>query len=258
MCGIIGYIGSRECAPIILDGLKKLEYRGYDSAGLAALKNGKVEIRRVEGKLSGLENSLREQPLSGKGAHAVTERVLFPPGMDHVAPRQSEVGHARAYASCVFDRRDRPKRDLERRRAPLPATLPLRHPDMAPYVPTSDQYIYDSFEIQIYDAALDVKTPVMHEGAATPTNDPMLHITGAVYDAKAPDKAASKPTGQWNHYKITAKGLDVTIELNGEVVNQWQLKPAGKVATCWPAGYVGLQNHEPSIVHFANIRAKEL
>ena len=127
-----------------------------------------------------------------------------------------------------------------------------------PYVPTSDQYIYDSFEIQIYDAALDVKTPVMHEGAAPPTNDPMLHITGAVYDAKAPDKAASKPTGQWNHYKITAKGLDVTIELNGEVVNQWQLKPAGKVATCWPAGYVGLQNHEPSIVHFANIRVKEL
>lgn len=127
-----------------------------------------------------------------------------------------------------------------------------------PYVPTSDQYIYDSFEIQIYDAALDEKNPVMHEGAAPPTNDPMLHITGAIYDAKAPDKAASKPTGQWNHYKITAKGLDVTIELNGEVVNQWQLQPAGKVATCWPEGYVGLQNHEPSTVHFANIRIKEL
>jgi len=127
-----------------------------------------------------------------------------------------------------------------------------------PYVPTSDQYIYDSFEIQIYDA-VENKNPVMHEGAAAPTGDPMKHATGAIYDAKGPEKLASFGPGKWNHYKLTFQGLNATVELNGEVVNQWQLQPSGKVATCWPKGYFGLQNHdETSSVHFANIRVKEL
>jgi glucosamine--fructose-6-phosphate aminotransferase (isomerizing) len=65
MCGIVGYIGGQEATPIILDGLKKLEYRGYDSAGIATLADGQSGIRRSEGKLVNLENLLREQPLSG-------------------------------------------------------------------------------------------------------------------------------------------------------------------------------------------------
>ena len=65
MCGIVGYIGGQEATPIILEGLKKLEYRGYDSAGIATLTTGEISIRRSEGKLINLENLLREQPLSG-------------------------------------------------------------------------------------------------------------------------------------------------------------------------------------------------
>ncbi len=65
MCGIVGYIGSHQATPIILDGLKKLEYRGYDSAGIATLSQGESAIRRSEGKLVNLENILREQPLCG-------------------------------------------------------------------------------------------------------------------------------------------------------------------------------------------------
>jgi glucosamine--fructose-6-phosphate aminotransferase (isomerizing) len=65
MCGIVGYIGGQEATPVILDGLKKLEYRGYDSAGIATLAGGETGIRRSEGKLVNLENLLREQPLSG-------------------------------------------------------------------------------------------------------------------------------------------------------------------------------------------------
>lgn len=65
MCGIVGYIGDQEATPIILEGLRKLEYRGYDSAGIATLVDGKAGIRRSEGKLKNLEKLLIECPLSG-------------------------------------------------------------------------------------------------------------------------------------------------------------------------------------------------
>ena len=66
MCGIVGYIGEQEATPIILEGLKKLEYRGYDSAGIATLSAGEACIRRSQGKLVNLEHLLREQPLTGQ------------------------------------------------------------------------------------------------------------------------------------------------------------------------------------------------
>ena len=65
MCGIVGYIGGQQASPIILEGLKKLEYRGYDSAGIATLGDGDSAIRRSQGKLINLENILRDQPLAG-------------------------------------------------------------------------------------------------------------------------------------------------------------------------------------------------
>jgi glucosamine--fructose-6-phosphate aminotransferase (isomerizing) len=65
MCGIVGYIGPQDATPIVLDGLRRLEYRGYDSAGIACIQAGGIDIRRAEGKLSRLEELLREQPLRG-------------------------------------------------------------------------------------------------------------------------------------------------------------------------------------------------
>ncbi len=65
MCGIVGIIGTRPAAPRLLDGLKRLEYRGYDSAGIATLENGKLERRRASGKLSNLIAVVDASPLSG-------------------------------------------------------------------------------------------------------------------------------------------------------------------------------------------------
>ncbi len=65
MCGIVGYVGSLECAPILLDGLRKLEYRGYDSAGLAVHDGSQIHIVRAVGKLNNLDRALANHPLKG-------------------------------------------------------------------------------------------------------------------------------------------------------------------------------------------------
>ena len=66
MCGIVAYVGPRECAALLVDGLRKLEYRGYDSAGLALHGKSGIEIIRAVGKLANLDAALAKQPLAGK------------------------------------------------------------------------------------------------------------------------------------------------------------------------------------------------
>jgi glucosamine--fructose-6-phosphate aminotransferase (isomerizing) len=66
MCGIVGYVGSREATPIVFEGLKRLEYRGYDSAGIAVVQDGKIAVRRDVGRLDNLEGLLVAHPLSGR------------------------------------------------------------------------------------------------------------------------------------------------------------------------------------------------
>jgi glutamine---fructose-6-phosphate transaminase (isomerizing) len=65
MCGIVGYVGPREASPVIMQGLRKLEYRGYDSAGIAVFTNDHLEVRRSVGKLDNLESLLTQQPIHG-------------------------------------------------------------------------------------------------------------------------------------------------------------------------------------------------
>ena len=65
MCGIIGYIGSKPVVPVLLDGLRRMEYRGYDSAGVAVVSPEGISLRRSAGKLVNLESTIREQPVDG-------------------------------------------------------------------------------------------------------------------------------------------------------------------------------------------------
>ena len=94
MCGIVGIIGTEPVAPTILEALKRLEYRGYDSAGIATLCGGEIERRRAEGKLANLERLLGDNPLNGTigightrwATHgAPTERNAHPHATDRVA-----------------------------------------------------------------------------------------------------------------------------------------------------------------------------
>ena len=66
MCGIIGVIGKADVAPLLIDGLRRLEYRGYDSAGIATLTNGTISRRRAQGKLANLETLLKSEPVDGR------------------------------------------------------------------------------------------------------------------------------------------------------------------------------------------------
>jgi glucosamine--fructose-6-phosphate aminotransferase (isomerizing) len=65
MCGIVGYVGSRECLDILMDGLKRLEYRGYDSAGVALINGSGIVVEKNAGKISDLEKKIDSRPIAG-------------------------------------------------------------------------------------------------------------------------------------------------------------------------------------------------
>ena len=94
MCGIVGVIGLKPASPLLLEALRRLEYRGYDSAGIATLVGGRIERRRAEGKLNNLARSLEATPLAGVtgightrwATHgAPTEGNAHPHGTDRVS-----------------------------------------------------------------------------------------------------------------------------------------------------------------------------
>jgi len=72
MCGIVGYIGPKSVESVLINGLKKLEYRGYDSAGIAVLDDDELSVRKVKGKIEALEKNLHSQPLDGRSGIAHT------------------------------------------------------------------------------------------------------------------------------------------------------------------------------------------
>ena len=85
MCGIVGYVGHREVVPLLVDGLQKLEYRGYDSAGVVVVRNGELKTVRAEGKLERLKESLAGQPLAGSHGLGHTRWATHGPPLERNA-----------------------------------------------------------------------------------------------------------------------------------------------------------------------------
>ena len=103
MCGIIGIIGKADAAPLLLDGLKRLEYRGYDSAGIATLVDGAIERRRAEGKISNLNALIEAQPLLHRRQRGLRAGDRGAAAARHHRHRSYALGHPRP-----ADRNERP------------------------------------------------------------------------------------------------------------------------------------------------------
>ncbi len=94
MCGIIGYIGKSQAAPILLDGLRRLEYRGYDSAGVAILDGGKIETRKRIGRIANLTELLQQSPAAGTSGISHTRWATHGGVSDENAhPHSDQSGH---------------------------------------------------------------------------------------------------------------------------------------------------------------------
>src|ERR1039458_6315254 len=94
MCGIVGYVGKRQAGPILLEGLRRLEYRGYDSAGVAVVRDGALHIRKKQGKIEeGLAKLLQGSPLDGSLGIGHTRWATHgPPSDENSHPHLDQSG----------------------------------------------------------------------------------------------------------------------------------------------------------------------
>ena len=114
MCGIIGYIGSKEAAPLLIEGLKRLEYRGYDSAGVAVLNGSGVDIRKCAGKITRLEELISEDPLTGQAGVAHTRWATHgAPSTPNAHPHVNGSGEIAIVHNGIIENSDLLKRELQ-------------------------------------------------------------------------------------------------------------------------------------------------
>src|SRR5437868_6001014 len=114
MCGIIGYVGRKAAAPILLEGLRRLEYRGYDSAGVAVLQDSALLVRKKKGKINdGLARALQPQPPIGLLGIGHTRWATHgPPSDDNCHPHLDDSGKIAVVHNGVIENYDRLKDKL--------------------------------------------------------------------------------------------------------------------------------------------------
>jgi glucosamine--fructose-6-phosphate aminotransferase (isomerizing) len=116
MCGIIGYLGPKKVVPILIDGLRRLEYRGYDSAGVAVVRNGQIERRRSAGKLVNLEQAIETQPLEGLYGVGHTRWATHGrPTEENAHPHQDCTGKIVVVHNGIIENYLELKRELQKR-----------------------------------------------------------------------------------------------------------------------------------------------
>ena len=116
MCGIVGYIGKRDATPILIEGLRLLEYRGYDSAGVALIDGGRLQIRKKKGKIDeGLARLLPEHPVHGQVGLGHTRWATHgPPSDENSHPHLDISGRIAVVHNGVIENFDRLKERLKR------------------------------------------------------------------------------------------------------------------------------------------------
>src|SRR5579885_1717416 len=114
MCGIVGYVGDKEAQPTLLDGLRRLEYRGYDSSGLALLDGGRIRVRKRAGRIADLIHLLRERPVSGRTGISHTRWATHGPANDvNAHPHVGGDGAVAVVHNGVIENYAALKRQLE-------------------------------------------------------------------------------------------------------------------------------------------------
>src|SRR5256714_3598499 len=116
MCGIVGYIGKQEAGPVILEGLRRLEYRGYDSAGLAIVRDRNFELRKKKGRIDeGLARLLRSEPALGQVGIGHTRWATHgPPSDENSHPHYDQKGRIAVVHNGVIENYDRLRERLKR------------------------------------------------------------------------------------------------------------------------------------------------
>ena len=116
MCGIVGYVGNRESTPLLLEGLRRLEYRGYDSAGVATMNGAGVEMRRAAGKIAKLEQAIAENPTHGSVGIAHTRWATHgPPTERNAHPHMDEAKTIAVVHNGIIENSHALKKSLEAR-----------------------------------------------------------------------------------------------------------------------------------------------
>src|SRR5256885_3444391 len=114
MCGIVGYVGGREAEPILVEGLRRLEYRGYDSAGLATLTGNHLHVRKRAGRIAALVSHLSERPIPGCHGISHTRWATHGPANDRNAhPHLSSDGSIAVVHNGVIENYSLLKRQLQ-------------------------------------------------------------------------------------------------------------------------------------------------
>src|SRR2546430_4550882 len=110
MCGFVGYVGPREAAAVLVEGLSRLEYRGYDSAGVAVLNGGGVETRKLAGRIGGLRELLARAPLHGSCGIGHTRWATH--GADRKSTRLNSSHSQNSYAVFCLEKKKKRRASL--------------------------------------------------------------------------------------------------------------------------------------------------